>query len=421
MKTIISYLCIVFVISTSLLLGACSDNNEPNPLPAPEVSITDGPHFDIWVSIGASSGMGSDNTQLVKSVSSFEKQDLIDFKGTGIDVTAKLGQEAIIKGKYYYQVPKEKDRFGKYRITEEGLEVIKEFSFKNNTLKDRRYTHAWIEENLLVLLAANGDGSKVIWIKVDTEQMTIVSEGELKLPALAEGGVFSTSGIASFRKADNRIIYTYLNNKDKTHFYAAFINPKDMSVESTTEENRAEFMAGTAYGELLQSKSFFDEEGNYYLACNTHIKGTPGSTQQFGSLLRIKKGEKEFDKSYHGFQGNGYSRGKLITVEFLTKGKALLYIQDPEYTHSTWSSKDYNAYYAILDLNTDNLSVLKLPNSSGVFSQRSMVHGDKAYVGINPKGVAPCVYIYDIKTGALTKGLEIQEGYSFDRIVNLDK
>ena len=149
--------------------------------------------------------------------------------------------------------------------------MVKEFAFKEYTLKDRRYTHAWIDDNTLVLMAANGDASKVIWIKVDTKEMKHLSEGELNLPALPSGGTFSTSGIAAFRASDNTILYSYVNNKDKTKFFMAFVNPTEMTVTKVVEENRAQFMAGTAYGELLQSKSFFDASGNYYLACNSQV------------------------------------------------------------------------------------------------------------------------------------------------------
>jgi len=51
---------------------------------------------------------------------------------------------------------------------------------------------------------------------------------------------------------------------------------------------------------------------------------------------------------------------------------------------------DYNCYYAILDLTTDQLTEIQyngtnLPFSSGTFSQRSLVLGNKAYIGVNPK------------------------------------
>lgn len=417
MKNFKFYTWLLAIFISTALFVSCSNDDSTSGSENPDPIETS--HFDVWVSIGGNSGMNSSNSQLVRGVKSLETQEILNFTGTGVDITSKLYQETIYKGQYYYQVPREKDRIGKYKIGDKNYEVIQECAFKNNTLKDRRYTYAWIADNSLVFMAANGDASKVIWIKVDTDNMKIVSEGELDLPSLPAGGTFSTSGIAAYRKSDNTIIYTYLNNKNKTKFYAAFINPASMSVEKTVEENRAEFMAGTAYGELLQSKSFFDAEGNYYLACNSVREGAPSTTQQSGTVLRINKNETSFDDTYTGFKGANYSRGKIVTIEYLTVGKALLYIQDPEHTGAESWGGTYNCYYAILDISTDQLKPLDLPFSEGTFSQRSLVLGNKAYIGVNPKDGAPAIYVYDIKTESLTKGVEIQEGYSFDRIVNV--
>lgn len=415
MKIFKFYLAIFFIATLGLLSYSCSDDNDG---PTPDPNPLETAHFDIWVSIGGTSGMGSENTQLVQSTKDLEEQETIDFRGTGVDVTAKLYQETIIKGQYYYQIPKEIDRFGKYRIGTNGIEVVKEVSFGTNTYKDRRYTHAWVDDNTLVIIAANGDADKVIWTKINTSDMTIVSEGTLDLPELSK---YSTSGIASYRSSDNKILYSYCHGTTslRTQFYMAFINASDMSVEKTVMEDRAEIMAGTAYGELLQSKSFFDNNGDYYLACSTTLPGATSSTQKRGTLLRIKKGETEFDASYEGFKEENHPLGKIVTAEFLTAGKTLLYIQDPDHTGAAGWGSDYNCYYAILDLTTDVLTELNLPYNEGTFSQRSVVLGNKAYIGVNPKDSAPCVYIYDITTGTLTKGLTITEGYSFDRIVTL--
>lgn len=413
-------------IVLSLLTYSCSDDdNDPSITPSPNPLET--AHFDIWVSIGGNSGMGSSSTsaQLVQSFNSLGRvndQDSIDFKGAGVDVTAKINQETIIKGKYYYQIPKDNDRFGKYRIGTNGIEIVKEVAYGSNTYKDRRYTHAWIDNKTLVIMAANGDATKIIWTKLDTDNMQILSEGELTFPESATKITqYSTSGIASYRASDNKILYSYLDNKDKKRFYMAFIDPTDMSVEKTVMEDRAEMMAGTAYGELLQSKSFFDTNGDYYLACNTVIAGATSTTNQFGTLLRIKKGETDFDKSYTGFITPSNGKGKIVTAERLTTGKALLYVMDPAYTEtSTWTSKDANCYYAILDLNTDKLDILDLAYNKGNFSQRSVVIGEKAYIGVNPEKGAPLIYIYDIPTATLNKGLPIKMGYAFDRIVSLE-
>jgi len=428
MKTFKFYLWAFIMVLATISITACSDDDddpEPTPTPTPTPEPTPEPelttHFDIWVSIGSTSGMGSDNTQLVTSVDTLTaREEQIDFKNNGADVTAKLYQESIIKGKYYYQVPKEKDRFGKYRIADDKIEIVSEFPFTGNTLKDRRYTHAWLDDKTLVLIGSNGASNKVLWIKVDAENMKILSEGELDLPAPPEGDTFNTSGIANGR--DGNIIYSYVYSKTKTHFYVAFIKGSDMTTEKVVQEDRAEFMAGTAYGELLQNKTFFTPGGDYYIACNNVIEGAPSTTQQYGTLLRIKKGATEMDASYKGYKNK---QGKLVTVDCLSESKALVYIQDPSHTGADGWGSDYNCYYAILDLNTDMMEELKydgkvLPYSSGTFSQRSLIQDGKAYIGVNPKDEQPCVYIYDIATGTVSKGLTITKGYEFDRIVSLD-
>lgn len=417
MKNLRFYRFPLMIAILGLSCFSCSDSNNDNPTPDPNPDPLETAHFDIWASAGESSGMGS-GTPLVYSTKSLSTESTIDFNGVGVDVAAKLYQESIIKGQYYYQIPREKDRFGKYKIGSTGIEVVKEIAFGTNTYKDRRYSHTWINDNTFVILAANGDANKIIWTKIDADKMQILSEGELVFPeSAAKITQYSTSGIASYRATDNRILYSYLDNKDKKRFYMAFINPTDMSVTKVVMEDRAEMMAGTAYGELLQSKSFFDADGNYYLACSTVIPGAKSTTQQYSSLLRINKGETDFDKSYIGYQNSSNSKGKIITAEYLTTGKVLLYIMDPDHTGASGWGSDYNCYYAILDLKTDAITELKIPYSEGNFSQRSLVQDSKAYIGANPKDGSPCVYVYDIPTGDITKGISIKEGFSFDRIV----
>ena len=422
MKKFKLFACAFAATLFTLSFNACSsDPDVPTPDPDPDTPAASTTHFDIWVTVGATGGMGSTDATLVKSLDSLNAQPTVDFKNDGVDITATIKEETIYKGKYYYQVPVSADRFAKYQIIGNKLNTIAEQPFVKNTFKDRRYTHAWIDDNTLVIMAANGTANKVIWTKLNAEDMSIISEGELALE-VPEGDKFSTSGLARYRKSDDRIIYFFQHKKESKNFYAAFINAKDMSIEKEVKEDRAEMMAGTAYGELLQDKMFFDENENLYLACNNVLPGATSTTQQYGRLLRINKGDLDFDKTYTGWN---YDSGKLITASYLTTGKALLYIMDPTYTGAGKWGAAYNCYYAILDLTADTKSEIQyegknLPFSSGNFSQRSLVDGDKAYIETNPESSEPTVYIYDTKTGSVEKGLTITEGYGFDRITLID-
>lgn len=328
MKSVKFYLGILLVFS-SLAFFSCSDDDKDSD-PSGEKDLSSETHYDLWVTT-ENYGGGGKSTTVVQSVKSLDEQKQITFKGQGVDLSAKLFQETIVQGLFYYQIPREADRFGKYKITSTGVEVISEIPFKTNTLKDRRFAHAWVGDKTLVLLGANGDADKVVWIKLDTEKMIILDEGELDLPALPVKNKFSTSGMASYRKEDNMIIYSYMNNNDKTHFYAAFVNVDDMSVKTTVREDRAEQIGNTAYGELATNKSFFDPQGNFYLVCSSQIPGGT-STQQSSAIVRINKGAYEFDKTYLGFQKSDYSHGKIVNANYLSGNNILLYIQDPEHT-----------------------------------------------------------------------------------------
>lgn len=408
--------CLAVLISLSF--NACSDDdNIPEPDSKPEVQPY---HFDIWIAIDKHGGMGRDVKTLVKSIDSLTVgEKAIDFVGEGTEVNAKMSLEAIVKGQYYYQVPVSEDRFGKYTLSDNTINVIQEQKFGTNTYKARKYTHAWIDDNTLVIMAANGDADKIIWTKLNASDMSILSEGTLDVSVPEGDKLFSTSGILTYRKSDNKLIYFYLG-KISTRggttpfFFTTVINAETMAVESNIRNTMAHEMVGSAYGELLQKCTLFDEAGNLYLACFTNID----DDNEKSHLIRIKAGEKDFDPSYEGFT----NPGKLVSVEYLGNDKVLAYARQDDLGTNIDS---YSHYYTIIDLKTKNSSRIKyngqdLPYSGGRFSQRTAVVDGKAYIGVNPENSNPCIYIYDIATGNVTKGAEIAEGYYFEQIRVLD-
>ena len=63
------------------------------------------------------------------------------------------------------------------------------------------------------------------------------------------------------------------------------------------------------------------------------------------------------------------------------------------------------------------MAALVLTAGSGSFSQRSVFNANegKAYIGVNTAD-EQCIYIYDVATGTVTKGVQIAAGYYFDQI-----
>ena len=62
-----------------------------------------------------------------------------------------------------------------------------------------------------------------------------------------------------------------------------------------------------------------------------------------------------------------------------------------------------------------------IPYSLGTFAQFAVVRDGKVYLATNPKNESPTIYIYDIAPGVVKKGLSIQEGYGFRRLVPMER
>lgn len=386
--------------------------------------------FDIVVSIGEHGGMNQGEGTIVRRLTSLDaSQPMVDFDNKGVDLSGDYTMEAILKGKYYYQVPESGDRFVKFEIVSDNQPpvVVAQRAFAQNTYKQRNYTHAWLDDNTLLIMSANGDRTQVLWTKLNAADLSIIDEGVLDGVVPSESAPYglTTSGILTYRKADGKLFYFYQEKESarKTipYFYTVVINAETMAVESISQTRLAEEMAGSAYGELLQNITMFDENGNLYLACinASDIAGDDGV------LLRINAGETDFDPDYNGYKNPD---GKLLTIQYLGNGKAFIYSRNDRVPNPAKPGKylsgvsDYIHYYSILDLATGERTRLQyngedLPYCAGRFAQRSVVLNGKVYFGITAKELAnPCVFIYDIETGMVGKGVEISEGFYFDMI-----
>lgn len=411
---LLAFMAVIMTLSFT----ACSDDNSN---PEPEVNESDY-HFDLFLTVGKHGGMSNKNTTIVNSTSTLTAdKGVITIQQTGSELGG-YSMEAISKGKYYYQIPSTNDRFVKYQIKNNAISVVAERPFKTNTYIVRAYTHAWIDDNTLVIMSANGTKDKIIYTKLKADDLTILQEGEVNIPEKpADWTKLTSSGILSYRKSDNKLYYFYywkekagitVASEQEPNFHVAVINPSTMKVEGDSSSPVEAEMAGSAYGELMQDCVMYDESDNLYLAC-FHEET---SSFQKGMLLRIKAGETTFDASYNGYAD---ADGKLMTVQYLGDNKALVYARNDA---SGAKIDSYSHYYTILDLTTGTKTRLtyngkEIAYSGGRFSQRTAIFKNKAYIGVNTEEDKNAViYIYDIKTGTVEKGAEVGGGFYFDMI-----
>ena len=423
------------VMAAVFMAAGCDPVPQPEPEPEPVVKDY---NFDLFVCAVKHGGMSKNkNGTYVRSVPSLTAdQPRVEFTGKGIDITEDYTLESITRGKYFYQVPQRATGgFVKFHIErnaagEETIVEDAEVPFKDNVYAARKYTHAWINDGAtLVVIGTVDKATKIVWSKLSESNLAIQSEGTFDI-SLPEGfSAFSTSGLLTYRKSDDRLYYFYLTKAEAgmtdaatsvTHI--AVINPETMKVESDTAVpfDVMEETAGSAYGELMQSMIMYDDDDNMYVAGLNTIDG-----KEMGVLRRIPAGSKTFDAGWNGFTN---PEGKLLTVQYLGNGKALSYSRD-ESLGTKIDSKSH--FYSIIDLATGSRERVKyngqnLQYCGGRFSQRSVVVNGKAYIGVGGEveGEAeetnPAIYIYDCKTGTVEKGVELSKGFCFDIIRAMD-
>ena len=181
----------IAVIMMAVGMTSCSDDNKNEP---DRPDIIENFHFDLWVALDRHGGMGRDVQTLVRSLGSLDAgQPEINFEGTGTEVNSVMSLETILKGAYYYQVPVSGDRFAKYRIENNRVITVAQSRFKTNTYATRKYTHAWTNDDTLVIMAADGEAKKIIWTKLDASDMSIISEGTLDISTMPRPRVVKAS------------------------------------------------------------------------------------------------------------------------------------------------------------------------------------------------------------------------------------
>lgn len=410
-----------FILATfmSLMMAvsftACSNEEDGPDVPKIDESQY---HFDLFLTVGKHGGMSSKNTTIVRSISSLDAtQGVIGISGVGTEL-GEYSMECISKDEFYYQIPSSNDRFTKYQIKDNSIQVVQEQPFVKNTFKVRSYAHTWLDDNTLLIASADGENKKVIWTKLDVRSMTIIDEGTLEVTIDPGFETITTSGVLTYRKSDNKLFYFYhsktvvgkKSTSDK-RFHVVVLNPSDMSIISNEKVPFDAEEGGSAYGELMQNFCFYDESGNMYFAA-FEVEGDV----EKGKLLRMQPGKTMFDTDYNGYPD---ADGKLLTVQYLGNGKVLTYGRNDA---KGTSIDSYAHYYSIVDLNNNTRTRVavdgkELAYSGGRFSERSVVCFGKAFFGVNTEeDTNSIIYIYDIATGTITKGAEIEGTHFFDMI-----
>ena len=415
------------LLSSLLTLGLLSSCGEDTPDPTPTPVEAEG--FDLWIPVqGATGKTQKEYDQNIIVRAKDLTKGTISIKGKGADTGGTaLTPHIIYRDGYYYGVSRE-GNFGKFEVGT-TVRTIKEFPLP--MIKDRQFSHAWLDRKTLVLVGSTGKQKEVSWARIDTQEMKLLDSGTLALKAPAVDEIFCASGLLGYRRSDNTLIFPHIyiaeKRSDRTkklrgEIYVAFIDAATMQVKAVDTDKRADWLGSMSFGDNRTCNTFTDKAGNFYFVAAEILNETPkpSTTAQRSLILRVNSGAMETDKSYDAYD---QPRGKIIDLTPVSDEEVMLYVQDPKQAtpdNPIWDSvkNRYVFFWQIMNLRTHKVRRIEgVPLSVGNFSHFAAPSAGKVFLGANVASGNSCIYIYDLKSGKVSKGAELEAGFEIERIV----
>ncbi|WP_346237632.1 hypothetical protein ABDK00_000950 [Niabella insulamsoli] len=204
------------------------------------------------------------------------------------------------------------------------------------------------------------------------------------------------------------------------------INPTGTPTQHPTRgiswPSDAENIAGTVtivldYPSLRNPKLIWSTQSKYgnngyrtmiqHIGDDGHIYQATGvNTTGFPHILRIDKNTNDYDNSYL------FDLSSALGINGLTGIKAWRYLGDNK-GFVMYEVDDAGGYLALIDLNTKTATKIPTEYEAELnFDQHQSiaVHGDYVYVPLTPVSKAGNVFVYNWKTGQLTKGAKLANG-----------
>lgn len=395
------------IATLAVILGlsfqSCKKSNTPDT-PEPETE-----------SVFAIGGLVLDpnGTYLLQNGTLSEGQ--VSFLGKGANVTnVEPGFLAFMgRNGFYYSYKSGENSLTKFTYVNQTLKVVKSIPFVMAAAY--RYGHTWINDQTLLVYAYGGD-----YKIVNVETMTVTKEGNLNLPKKA-GLTGAIIGFVTYKDNKLHVGYWYGNeaypasiNKPGrgnyatgTSYFAVFDYPS-ITNPVLSEDSRSTGPGNDRNGVL---KTFVYNDDLYIMT--SPFEMVAENWDRPHGIYRIKKGTSVIDPTYFfnlseklngdavlggGYAGNGKLLIRRIRLDLVT-------------AWGNYGFKNVQEYH-VLDMATGAITKLNVPLSkSQPTAPNILVDNEKVYFSVNTKDVDGNfnIYNYNSKTGAVTKGIKIND------------
>lgn len=333
----------------------------------------------------------------------------MDITKEGDEINSKGTYSYIVKNGFIYNYKTDQGVFKKFKYTQDRLTTAKEVPY---TYISDISSYVWVDDNTLVLVGETGDGQHIRYTVFNASDLSIIRQGEIQgFEPFPNAYNFYTLGSMTYMDGHIYLQYSFRNGKWITPEYYNFavIDYNTFKVKYSTSDNRS---SGVANGSPYFKTAFRKDNEAFYYACFPRI----GAGTNKIHLFRTLKGATSPDKGYE-INLTDLVGGKTpeTMIDYIGNNKMVILYRDPALGNS------YNGRYAIVDIQTRQLvRVLDELPGDEPYEQAVFVQDKKLYIAVNASKGGNYVWIYDLQTDKITKGIKLPDNISgfarFDKL-----
>ncbi len=330
--------------------------------------------------------------------------------------TQQFDRSIIVKDKHYYFL--RAGKFRKYILESKGLKEIAQLDLPDQHIENIN----WIDQTTLLLFTSDNKTNRRLWIyKINVNDFIINQQQEVHLPLNSTEFNILSVGFGTIHQDHLLIGYTFNKVINETDFttidtmYVATLDKATLQLKTIQKDTRSTYPGGV---NTVQSYSFHDENGNFYfMSCPGIALGNSPSKPT--AIFKIDSNSTKVNPSYF-LNLTAKTLNHAYGMWYLGNNKAIVRSERRDrYTDFSDHHSTYQFEYYLVDLISQNTRKLSLPFDKGTRKESVLIQNGKAYITIDDADDQHQVWVYDIKSGAISVGLTLDQATDF--IVRIDQ
>lgn len=333
--------------------------------------------------------------------------------------TREMDRSVIVKNGYYYYLNRKKAALIKYAIKERQLQEIQSMPLAQFSIEN----YQWLGGDTLLLTGlASPEFKQVRYTMLHADAMKPIAEGNMEIPVPA--GRFDNMSVGFVKRKGAKLLlgYTYHQQIGVSNYTTSDttsiteLNFPQMSAVKTVKDTRSTYPGGV---NTVQTSAFSDAQGDFYfMACPGIALGNRPELST--AIMRINKDASVADPHYF-FNLSAAIGNHAYGMWSLGGDKAIVRAERKDLFKGLGDhySTAHFEFYLVDVKNNKVVQKLALPLDKGTRRECVLLKDNIAYISVNSSSEGNYIWKLDLKTGALTKGMQLAGNTDF--ILRIDK